>query len=224
MVKLRHANAPAVLETPRRATPGGLVQMQPQYTPAFIERFWSKVDRNGPIPEYAPELGPCWLWTGFIRFGYGVANVHVDGKWLERKAHGISLALSGSPVPDGLVPDHLCRVRHCVRPDHLEAVTGPVNTLRGESPPARNARKTHCIRGHNNWRIIRGRRRCWDCHLMRGREAWQRKPKKRLPLVTDEQRLEIRRQHVEDGVSMAALAAQYRIAVVSVWRIVRQRR
>jgi hypothetical protein len=35
----------------------------PPLTQQDIERFWSKVDRNGPVPEHRPELGPCWVWT-----------------------------------------------------------------------------------------------------------------------------------------------------------------
>ena len=32
--------------------------------PPVEERFWPKVDKNGPVPEPHPELGPCWVWTG----------------------------------------------------------------------------------------------------------------------------------------------------------------
>ena len=41
--------------------------MQPE------ELFWSKVDKDGPIPEFRPDLGPCWLWTGYVHkdSGYG---------------------------------------------------------------------------------------------------------------------------------------------------------
>jgi hypothetical protein len=51
-------------------------------------------------------------------------------------------------VPTGLHLDHLCGNRSCVRPDHLEPVTQRENTLRGGSFSAVNAKKTHCIRGH----------------------------------------------------------------------------
>jgi len=51
-------------------------------------------------------------------------------------------------IPTGLTIDHLCRNTSCGNPDHLEAVPGGVNTLRGYSPPARNARKAHCPHGH----------------------------------------------------------------------------
>ena len=36
------------------------------------------------------------------------------------------------PVPEGLELDHLCRIRHCVNPDHVEPVTCAVNVRRGD--------------------------------------------------------------------------------------------
>lgn len=63
-------------------------------------------------------------------------------------AHRFAYELAHGSIPEGMTIDHKCRVRHCVRPSHLEPVTGKVNILRGESPSAKNARKTHCIRGH----------------------------------------------------------------------------
>src|SRR5437870_1060081 len=36
------------------------------------DRFWEKVDKNGPAPPHRPEIGPCWLWTGWVKKnGYG---------------------------------------------------------------------------------------------------------------------------------------------------------
>ncbi|MGL5917799.1 MAG: HNH endonuclease [Cetobacterium sp.] len=52
-------------------------------------------------------------------------------------------------VPTGLQLDHLCRVRACVNPTHLEPVTHWENQLRGEGVTARNSRKTHCVAGHS---------------------------------------------------------------------------
>ncbi len=63
-------------------------------------------------------------------------------------AHRFSYELANGPIPEGLQIDHLCRNRGCVRPDHMEAVTPRVNYLRGDSVPAKNARKTECKRGH----------------------------------------------------------------------------
>lgn len=108
-------------------------------------RFWMRVNKDGPIPAYAPTLGACWLWTGKPRGAYGRFSLS------HRKsvsAHRFSYELSHGVIPEGMDIDHLCRVTLCVRPSHLEAVTEKVNTLRGFSPHAINARKTACKNGH----------------------------------------------------------------------------
>jgi hypothetical protein len=84
-------------------------------------------------------------------------------------AHRVSYELHKGPIPEGLVIDHLCRVRHCVNPDHLRAVTHAVNILAGVGRGALHARKTHCVNGHEftaeNTRLCEGgrRRRCRTC-------------------------------------------------------------
>ena len=72
------------------------------------------------------------------------------------------------PVPDDKQIDHTCRVRACVNPKHMEPVTQRVNILRGVAPPAENARKTVCSKGHpfseaNTYRNPRGHRICRLC-------------------------------------------------------------
>ena len=52
------------------------------------------------------------------------------------------------PIPDGMTIDHLCRVRKCVNPMHMEVVTQKENMLRGNTLQAKNKNKTHCVRGH----------------------------------------------------------------------------
>jgi len=69
----------------------------------------------------------CWLWTG-TQNGKGYGKM----VWRGRKcgAHRVSYALLKSPLTEGLELDHLCRVRACVNPAHLEQVTSRVNSLR----------------------------------------------------------------------------------------------
>lgn len=106
------------------------------------ERFWSKVDRNGPVPEHRPDLGPCWLWTGGTSHGYGAFDRRQFGTG---SAHRIAYMLVVGPIPERTEPDHLCRVKLCVNPAHLEPVPHLDNVRRGERPVAN---KGACVHGH----------------------------------------------------------------------------
>jgi hypothetical protein len=143
------------------------------------ERFWSKVDKSGPVPIRRPELGPCWVWTGARNAGgYGlfvVGELSAIGDKRRRKtalAHRWGYERFVDPIPTGLEPDHLCRNPPCVNfQSHLEPVTHRENMLRGETVGARNVAKTHCLRGHeftpeNTW-LNRGKRYCRVCTRLR---------------------------------------------------------
>lgn len=108
----------------------------------------------------------CWEWTGgHCSAGYG------SKKWQgkETNAHRVVYEIMVGPIPEGLVLDHLCQNKGCVRPSHLEPVTNYVNTMvRGTSPWAVKSRATHCVHGHpleGRNLIIRpeGGRRCRAC-------------------------------------------------------------
>lgn len=109
----------------------------------FDVRFWRKVNKNGPTSELRPDLGSCWLWVGgTLRGGYGkVGNP-------TRLAHRVAYELVVGPIPEGLQIDHLCQVRSCVNPAHLEPVTPKENQRRSASVSGLNAAKTICDRGH----------------------------------------------------------------------------
>ena len=125
-------------------------------------RFWPKVDKHGPISEHAPELGPCWIWTAWVspRNGYGTFGFGRRNN--SGYAHRWSYEQANGPVPEGLELDHLCRVRHCVNPAHLEAVTHAENVRRAA------AFVTCCPQGHpyndtNTYIGPNGKRRCRVC-------------------------------------------------------------
>lgn len=95
------------------------------------ERFWAKVNKNGPAPLAYPELGSCWLWKDRDAEGsYGLVAVRVaPGIRRTWGAHKIAFILSGgelsSEKPWVL---HKCDVPPCVRPAHLFAGSAKDNT------------------------------------------------------------------------------------------------
>jgi hypothetical protein len=115
----------------------------------------------------------CWVWQGYKEErgygrtkvpGYSLGNAHV---------HRASYELHIGAIPDGLTIDHLCRVRACCNPAHLEAVTAYENYRRGLA--FERVKQTHCKRGHElageNVRVDRkGDRVCRTCHRLRVRE------------------------------------------------------
>lgn len=142
------------------------------------ERFWSKVDKNGPIPSNRPELGNCWIWTGAFTRAYGAFR---DEQSRMVKAH--VWAFGGKP--GGFVLDHLCRTPACVRKTHLELVTPAENTLRGVSVSAVNAAKTHCPKGHpydllNTRQYASATKRTRVCRICERERAQRDRDKARL--------------------------------------------
>ncbi len=146
----------------------------------IVKRFFSKVNKDGPLPPGRPELGPCWLWRSPPGAG-GYGSFYFQRKqWL---AHRASYTILVGEIPAGLTIDHLCSVRSCVRPSHLEAVTLLENLRRADVWRRRSeAQKalTHCPNGHpysgENLGIRKdGTRACRTCarrHSKESRERW----------------------------------------------------
>ena len=88
--------------------------------------FWMKVDKDGPIPEYAPHLGPCWLWMASLSSGYGQVRIAQRRHYAHRLAYEWLIGA----IPFGLTLDHLCLIQRCVNPSHLEPVTRSENSRR----------------------------------------------------------------------------------------------
>lgn len=128
-----------------------------------LERIRAKV-----LMEDHGYSTPCWIWQGCILHdGYGVVGVN----WRQERVHRVAFSEAIGPIPEGYVIDHLCRVRSCTNPLHLEATTNRENILRGNGASAHHAKKTHCPKGHpyvgenliielNKGRKIRRCRKC----------------------------------------------------------------
>ena len=130
-----------------------------------MDRFWSKVEKTES----------CWLWKGRLDHkGYG----QFDLPDTTISAHRYSWQHLRGPVPDGLQLDHLCRIRKCVNPDHLEPVTARENIFRGVGLAVKHSKQTHCHKGHpfsgNNVDLVGNRgkyvmRVCVTCRNIRSR-------------------------------------------------------
>lgn len=127
-------------------------------------RFLSKVAINS-------ESG-CWLWTDYLDDdGYG--QFKVSGKTL--RAHRWIYSEYYNGIDSELVIDHLCRVRRCVNPEHMELVTTQENSARGNGSRRYFQNLGHCTHGHEyvdgSYFILGdGSWRCRDC----SNAAWRR--------------------------------------------------
>lgn len=130
-----------------------LMKDWPPITKQVIVRFLKRVVKTDD----------CWLimsrgTNGYIQFQWSGVRV---------MAHRFSyVAIGEKPLSDGATLDHLCRVRNCVNPSHLEAVSLKENLMRGYGPTGINNRKEKCKRGHDlvpiHWK--KTNRYCPVCH------------------------------------------------------------
>lgn len=131
------------------------------FTERDLSRFWAKVDTSGG----------CWLWEAATQNrGYGQFSVGTRLTQKQLLAHRVSYELLVAPIPDGLTIDHLCLVKRCVNPEHMEVVTRAENTRRGHV-------KSECIRGHDlavTRRFLPSNRPyCHECQNVRNKARYQ---------------------------------------------------
>jgi hypothetical protein len=95
----------------------------------FVRFLTGHHSRISPLEYIEEDRGydtPCHIWQRAInkRWGYGITE--------GRRAHVVAWEAVNGPVPDGMDLDHLCRVRACRNPEHLEPVIRAVNIQRGD--------------------------------------------------------------------------------------------
>lgn len=117
----------------------------------------------------------CWIWKLSVG-SHGYGNAFIGGASMV--AHRVSYAAFVGELLPKMVIDHLCKVRRCVNPGHLEQVTQKMNIYRTNNAgilvaAKKNAQKTHCPSGHEytneNVYIYRGSRICRLCHKKHAR-------------------------------------------------------
>lgn len=122
------------------------------------------------VIEDRGHTSPCWIWTGPLDGrGYGRTSVPTIGPRV--RIHRATYELCVAKIPDGLTIDHLCRVRACCNPAHLEAVTQYENSRRAGLYDL----KSHCACGVELTEETRAgkRSKCRACHAAYMR-AWNR--------------------------------------------------
>lgn len=162
----------------RKATPAAERPPRPRLGLTPIERFYTHVNLNGPLPRSRPDLGPCHLWeAGTDPKGYGI--FWADGT--THRAHIWIYEQKIAPVPSDREMDHFaCDTTGCVNFLHERPVTHVENVLRSGGPAALNLAKVKCPAGHDldeaNTRInSQGSRECLTCKRDQQRRMKQAK-------------------------------------------------
>ena len=139
------------------------------------------------MSKVTKEENGCWKWHKPDPNGYGRFSWFREGKTQGGYAHRFSYEFfTGHPIPKDMEIDHVCRVRSCVNPEHLQVVTHQENVLRGKVPHVTGARRrgirlSTCIRGGhpmvegNIYLDREGKRRCAECIRLRHRKHYLRK-------------------------------------------------
>jgi hypothetical protein len=134
-----------------------------------LQRLRDNQPTKGDKPYYTEDEHGCWIWQlARNGYNYGQLGWSEQGKLRLIGAHRANYIAHRGPYPDNLQIDHLCLVKACVNPLHLEVVTSRENTMRaGTAVSAIAAAKTHCPAGHpydetNTYRSG-GKRFCRTC-------------------------------------------------------------
>ena len=90
----------------------------------IAERFWSKVDKRGPVPAHRPWLGRCWIWTAG-KFPDGCGAIKFNGRQRRAPVIAYILTTGHEPPSDKPIITHRCDGGKiaCVRPYHLRPGT-----------------------------------------------------------------------------------------------------
>lgn len=140
----------------------------------LMTRFWAKVQKGDD----------CWIWSGATnRHGYG--QIRIDGRNVA--AHRLAWEFEHGPIPEGMNVLHSCDNPPCIRGAHLWLGTMADNSQdmaskgRWRNQFTDGQSNAHCVPGHQDFRVISGRRRCVLCDRQRKSRYKARQITKRPP-------------------------------------------
>jgi hypothetical protein len=177
--------------------------MQHEYTPEFIARFWSKVDKSGE----------CWLWTkAHVTAGYGETSI---GRHI-LYTHRVAFELTYGSIPEGLFVCHRCDNPGCVRPEHL--FTGShTDNMRDMMAKGRGVKTERRARGDRN-----GRRLHPERYTSMVLPATKYGAEVHNAKVTSDDVREMRRAYAAGGITYRQLGERYGMTETNVMYIVRR--
>ena len=201
-----------------------------------LERFWSKVDKNGPLPDqdnsHYKGLDRCWMWKAGCRNGHGNGYGQFWFSGSNVSSHRASWIAKYGPIPSDLFICHRCDNPQCVNPTHLFLGTS------GDNVSDRQLKNRGAwSEGENHWtkhhpeRIARGDRTAARKHperVQRGESHyWNRHPENiprgekcgNVAKLTNESVLEIRLR-CSSGESQRSLALAFNVSAATICRVV----
>jgi hypothetical protein len=180
------------------------------------ERFWEKVNKNGPI--LVKRLGKCWVWTASIDGGgYGLIGLGPGKK--VGKSGRVAWELQFGPIPEGMCVLHKCDNPCCVRGSHLFLGTQKDNAVDRELKGRSNhpAGDQHRARLHPEL-LKRG----GDHHMRKNPELRYWGEKNCKAILTEELVRNIRREFHPKTMEYGYLAGKYGVTASTIGRIVRR--
>lgn len=163
------------------------------------QKFWPKVNKDGPTPIHVPGIGKCWLWTGATdRYGYG--NLKSFGKGL---AHRISFEIKNGLIEHGKSICHRCDNPACVNPDHLFIGTHKENMMDA-------AKKGRMASGERNGTKTKPETR------PRGELCSFAK-------LNEHAVKELRKEYSMGGITMEKIALKHGITTVTAWKVINRK-
>lgn len=170
------------------------------FTPKDIARFWRKVNKNGPVPQHKPQLGPCWIWTaGLNEYGYGQFWLGDTNVIASRASAVIN---TGKDIPIGLFILHHCDCCKCVNPGHLFIGTQAENMQD-------MVQKSRSATGDRSGARVHPEKY----------PAGSQRPNSKL---TESQAVEIRRLYATGNFSQIQLAKMFHVSTWPIWSVVRR--